>query len=164
MASLSAFNEMLKQFLDELKTAFPHVKALNKYRTSIDILIKANPKKILTAFMESVGPHQQAIMAKDETVLTGGKVEFLSLLKVEQWWTPDVSQGTRDAVWQYIQTLVILGSTITSIPAEALQAIEGIATQLAEGGAAGGGKGGPGGLDPAALSGIMGMFGNLKLN
>ena len=43
-----------------------------------------------------------------------------------------MSGNTRSATWQYLQTLYMLGTTITSIPDETLKMIEGIAKDCAD--------------------------------
>ena len=43
-----------------------------------------------------------------------------------------MSGNTRSATWQYLQTLYMLGITITSIPDETLKMIEGIAKDCAD--------------------------------
>jgi len=43
-----------------------------------------------------------------------------------------MNDGTKDAVWQYLQTLYILGTTIQSVPEDTLTAIEAMAKDVAE--------------------------------
>ena len=159
MASVSAFTNMLEQFMDELIQTFPEEKKLTKYRASLSLLTAANPRSLVTMFMDSVGPFQAEIMAKDESVLTSGKIEFLNSINIDTLWTDELSPQTKGAIWQYIQTLVILG-TINSIPQETLAAIEGIADQMVKNGQ-GGTKDKP--VDMNALSGLMSMFGNMNM-
>jgi hypothetical protein len=72
--------------------------------------------------------------------------------------------SSKPAIWQYLQTLYMLGTTIISIPPETMDMIEVIAKQCADKmGAMGGGEGGQ--FDEKALmsslSGMSGLFGNL---
>jgi len=77
-------------------------------------------------------------------------------LNIKSYWTR-MSTGTKDATWQYLQTLYMLGTTITSIPADTLNLIEGIAKDCAEKMETEGGE-----LDQAALMKMMGsMLGGL---
>ena len=160
MASVTAFTNMLEQFMDELIQTFPEEKSFKKYRATVGVIKTTNPRSLVSLFMDSVGPHQQAIMAKDESVLTSGNIEFLNAINIEKIWTADLSASTKGAIWQYIQTLVILGTTINSIPQETLSAIEGIADQMVKTGQ-GGEDGKP--VDMSALSGLMSMFGNMNM-
>jgi len=43
-----------------------------------------------------------------------------------------MSEGTKNAVWQYLQTLYMLGTTITAIPQETLSVIENVAKDCAD--------------------------------
>ena len=159
MASISAFTDMMAQFMDELVKTFPEESKLKKYKNTFDLMKKANPRKCVEVFMTSARQYQSQIMAKDESFFMNGGVEFLDALNIKRWWTADLSDATKGAIWQYLQTLVILGTTITSIDADTLSAIEGIAEKMAQG-AGGDGSGAP---DLGALSGLMGALGNMKM-
>ena len=43
-----------------------------------------------------------------------------------------MSDATKGAVWQYLQTLYMLGTTITAIPQETLSVIESVAKDCAD--------------------------------
>ena len=160
MASVSAFTNMLEQFMDELIQTFPEEKKLTKYRASINLVKVTNARSLVTMFMDSAAPFRAEIMAKDESVLTTGKIDFLNSININTLWTDELSDQTKGAIWQYIQTLMILGTTINSIPQETLAAIEGIADQMVKNGQ-GGTEGKP--VDMTALSGLMSMFGNMNM-
>tara|TARA_R110002074_G_scaffold8841_2_gene35772 strand:- start:3185 stop:3664 length:480 start_codon:yes stop_codon:yes gene_type:complete len=159
MASVGAFTEMMDRFLDELVKTFPEETGLKKYQSTFDIMKKANPRKCVEVFMGSACNFQSQIMAKDEKFFLEGSVEFLDALNIKKWWNEDLSESTKAAIWQYLQTLMILGTTITSIDADTLGAIEGIAEKMAKG--SGGGEGGI--PDLGALQGLMGALGNMKM-
>ena len=159
MASISAFTDMMAQFLGELVQSFPEESKLKKYKNTFDLMKKANPRKCVEVFMNSARQYQSQIMAKDEKFFLEQNVEFLDALNIKRWWSADVSDGTKAAIWQYLQTLMILGTTITSIDADTLGAIEGIAEKMAQG-ADSNGSGAP---DLSALSGLMGALGNMKM-
>ena len=150
---------MMDKFLDELVKTFPEEKGLKKYQSTFDIMKKANPRKCVEVFMGSAHQFQSQIMAKDEKFFLEGSVEFLDALNIKRWWGGDLSESTKGAIWQYLQTLMILGTTITSTDADTLGAIEGIAEKMAKGG--GGGSGGA--PDLGALQGLMGALGNMKM-
>jgi hypothetical protein len=97
----------LEQFLDELTQTFPEQPALKKYKATFDILRKANPRKIMETFVESVKPFADRIMQKDETFFLNGNIDFLNGLDIKKWWTPELSQGTKDSIWQFLQYLLI---------------------------------------------------------
>ena len=83
---------------------------------------------------------------------------MLKDLDIKSYWNR-MSQNTKDVTWQYLQTLYMLGTTITSISADTLSQIEeiakGVASQME------GGNGGE--LDQDALMKMMGgMLGGLS--
>jgi hypothetical protein len=162
MTSVSAFNEMMDQFMVELKETFPEEKTLGKYYTGFDLLKKSNPRKCVTSFMDEITPYASQVMNKDENFFLDEKTVLPSILEemhIREHWTADTSQNTKDAIWQYLQTLYMLGTTIVSIPSETLNMIEAVAKQCADT------MQGGGGLDEKALmSSMSGLFGGLLKN
>jgi len=156
MTSVTAFNDMMDSFIVELMRTFPEEKGIKKYHASFDILRKTNPRKCVESFMTAIAPYSQNINAKDDSFLSQD-VDFLNDINIKKYWTPDLSPGTKDAIWQYIQTLYMLGTTITAIPGDTLSMIEKMAEQCA-----GQMQDGDGQLDEKALMGAMsGLFGML---
>ena len=67
------------------------------------------------------------------------------------------SENTKNAIWQYVQTLYMLGTTIKSIPEDTLSMIEKVAKQCADQMEEGGNE-----LDEDALMKTMqGMLGGM---
>jgi hypothetical protein len=158
MASVTAFNDMLGQFLVELHKTFPDEKGVKKMMTSFDVLKTTNPRLVVDAFMNGVTPYADKISAKDETFLLTeiDTIDFLKELNIKSYWER-MSVNTRSATWQYLQTLYMLGTTITSIPDDTLKMIESIAKQCADKMETDGGE-----LDQDALMKMMGsMLGGL---
>ena len=165
MASVTAFIQMMGQFLTELRSTFPEEKKLKTYESQFEMMKKMNPRKVVEVFMESVRPYQDKIMSQDENFLLGNadKISFLNDLNITRWWTPDVSENTKNAVWQYLKTLLTLGNLILSIPSDTLKQIEGFAEKAAESMQQGGDGGGNGQMDLSGLMGIMNcLLGNNK--
>ena len=134
MASVTAFNDMMGQFLVELHKTFPEEKGIKKFMTSFDLLKSANPRKCVEAYMAGVSKFATKISQKDETFFTEDikDIEFLQDLNIEEYWNEKMSDGTKNAVWQYLQTLYMLGTTITAIPQETLSIIENVAKDCAD--------------------------------
>ena len=158
MASVSAFNDMMSQFLVELHKTFPDEKGIKKMLTSFDMLKSTNPRLVVNGFMEGVTPYAGKISAKDETFLLEEveNIEFLRELDIKKYWG-NMSTNTKAATWQYLQTLYMLGTTITSLPDDTLSQIEkiakGVANQMQDG---------DGEIDQDALMKMMGsMLGGL---
>jgi|TARA_B100001094_G_scaffold237098_1_gene232298 hypothetical protein len=158
MASVSAFNDMLSQFLVELHKTFPDETGIKKMTTSFEMLKKTNPRLIVDGFMKGVTPYADKISAKDESFLLEEieKIDLLKDLNIKNYWD-HMSVNTKAATWQYLQTLYMLGTTITAIPAETLSLIEGIAKDCADKMETNGGE-----IDQDALMSMMGnMLGSL---
>ena len=115
MASVSAFNDMMSQFLVELHKTFPDEKGIKKMLTSFDMLKSTNPRLVVNGFMEGVTPYAGKISAKDETFLLEEveNIEFLRELDIKKYWG-NMSTNTKAATWQYLQTLYMLCLLYTS--------------------------------------------------
>jgi hypothetical protein len=158
MASVSAFNDMMGQFLVELHKTFPDEKGIKKMMTSFDLLKSTNPRMVVDGFMKGVSPYADKISSKDESFLLTemNSIEFLKDLDIARYWDK-TSGNTKAAIWQYLQTLYMLGTTITSIPDDTLKMIEGIAKDCADKMQNGNGQ-----IDQDALMKMMGsMLGNM---
>jgi hypothetical protein len=162
MASVTAFNDMMGQFLVELHKTLPEEKGIKKMLTSFDVLKSANPRLVVEGYMNGVSPYAGRISSKDEQFMLNeiGNIEFLKDLDVKSYWSK-LSTNTKEATWQYLQTLYMLGTTIVSIPAETLSMIETLAKECADKFENGGGD-----LDQDALmkmiGGMMGGLGDPK--
>ena len=154
MASVTAFNDMMSQFLVELHKTFPEEKGIKKMLTSFDLLKSTNPRLVVDGYMKGVSPYADKISAKDETFLLEEieNIEFLKELDIKRYWSK-MSEGTKGATWQYLQTLYMLGTTITALPADTLSQIENIAK-----GVANNMQNGDGELDQDALMQMMGSM------
>lgn len=132
MASVQAFTSVLEEFLNELKETFPEEKKIATYMNSFKTMKKINSRAIMEGFMKEATKRAEMITNRDEKMLLDGKDEFMNELNVQRWWTDDLSANTKDAIWQYMNTLFMLGTTIMNIPASVLTNIESIAEQCAE--------------------------------
>jgi hypothetical protein len=132
MASVTAFNDMMSQFLVELHKTFPEEKGIKKMLTSFDVLKSTNPRMVVDGFMSGVSPYASQISARDDKFLLEecGKIDFLKDLDLASYWQR-MSANTRDATWQYLQTLYMLGTTITALPPDQMAQIEALAQGVA---------------------------------
>ncbi len=152
MPSVSAINDMMSQFLVELHKTFPEEKGIKKMLTSFDLLKSTNPRLVVDGYMKGVSPYADKISAKDETFLLNEieNIDFLKELDIKSYWVK-MSANTKSATWQYLQTLYMLGTTITSLPEGTLSQIESIAKGVADNM-----QNGDGELDQDALMQMMG--------
>ena len=124
---------MMGQFLVELHKTFPEEKGIKKMLTSFDLLKTTNPRLVVDGFMSGVSPYAEQLSSRDEKFFIDEikNVEFLKDLDFATLWGK-MTVNTRDATWQYLQTLYMLGTTILSIPAETLTMIESLAKDCAD--------------------------------
>lgn len=158
MTSVTAFNDMMGQFLAELHKTFPEEKGIKKCMSGFEIMRTSNPRLVVDGFMASVTPFAEQISSKDDAFFLNEakNLDFLKDVKIEEKWA-SISNQTKEAVWQYVQTLYMLGTTISSIPADTLSMIEKVAKECADKL-----EGQDGGIDEAALMKTMqGMLGGI---
>lgn len=155
--SVSAWCEMMDQFLSELEKVFPDEPGIKKYHSAYELVKKANPRKCVEGYMAGCTPYSNYVMQKDEAFFLeySDSIDFLKSMNIKKHWTSDLSLNTKDAIWQYLQTLFILGTTITNIPPEALNMIEDVANKCASQMQEGGGD------EKALMSGMSGLFSSL---
>jgi hypothetical protein len=135
MSTVSSFNDMMGQFLDELVLTFPEDEVIYEYKMKFMVARVATPRLGLDSYMDAVKPYSEKLMAKDPSFFTedSKKVGWLSEIHIDKLWaSPELSEQTRGAIWQYMQTLYILGTTITMFPPETLSMIENVAEKCAE--------------------------------
>jgi len=123
MTTLAAFNEMMNQFIDELIQVFPDEKA---FRTA-----KENPWT-KDDFMKCAAPWSAQIMQKDSEFFCESN-KFAKKLNLHTIWsTPECTENTKGAIWQYLQSLYMIATTMSMFPPETLAMIESAAEKCAK--------------------------------
>jgi hypothetical protein len=151
MSTIGAFNDMMEQFLHELVLTFPNEPAMKKYQMSFEMLRKANVRAVMETFMKDIGPYSQQLMSMDDKFFIENP-EVFTEFKLNNIWNDSLSQSTKNTIWKYLQTLYMLGVTITSLPENALAAIEDVARKCAK-------DMKPGSFDPNVLmTGVTNML------
>jgi hypothetical protein len=127
MTTIAAFNEMMGQFIGELAQTFPDDPKIKE--------VQAAPRNRATfdQFMKDIGPFVTHMMAKNAAeffVETNPSAANMNLHKI--WATDECTENTKAAIWQYYQTLYMLGTTINMFPPETLSMIESAAENCAK--------------------------------
>ena len=126
MASSSAFNQMYSQFLSELSQTFPEDKSIEK------MVKKHKDEKTYKKVMNKLSPWAQQIMEKDSKFFCEEN-EFAAQLNLHELWKKDdVSDATRQAIWQYLSSLYGFGVTLQMIPPGFMSVIESEAENCAK--------------------------------
>ena len=130
--SVQSFNTLMKQFLGELALTFPDHGEICLFQSMFDDLVKTNHKKPAELFMGALQPYSDLVMQKndhlfDQPISLGNKIDLAEL-----WKTDGLSQGSKDAIWKYLHTLFLLGSTVCCLPPELLNTIDKLAQTCAD--------------------------------
>lgn len=134
MSAIQAFNAMMRSFLDELELAFPAEKSIAGVNSAFQIACKTNARLPLNTYMTSVTPHIAKITERDPSFLTEAgfaDVPYLKDINIQRHWdtAPD---ATKEAIWQYLQTLYIIGFGICEMPEDVLRQAETKAQEFAD--------------------------------
>lgn len=130
VTGVSAWNEYLKTFLNELCETFPECTDMVVLINVVDAMLDEDETSVLDKFVEEIEPHTEALTEMDEEFFLSSDIDFLKRLGVRQYWTPDLEDETKQAIWQYLQTLLVMGKTIQSIPPNAMRALEDFASKM----------------------------------
>ena len=105
------FNQVVDEFYNELIEIFPEEVKIKVQYTLFQTIIKVNSKKPCTEFMTKSIPFLEKIAMRDEQLVNN--FPFL-----ENIWTSDLSNATKNAIWRYIQSLFTIGFKIIEMPIE----------------------------------------------
>jgi hypothetical protein len=126
--TVAAFNHMLKRLVQDLQTAFPGNGKINTLLAGFDLFTEANPTIAMDVFVDSVAPYAEKLEARDATLFNHvkipGGIDLTSLWQV-------MTDGNKNATWEYLTMLYALGVTVKNMPPELLQSIESLAQNCA---------------------------------
>lgn len=128
MSIPQAFNTMMKNFLEELADVFPEETQIRLFLDGFDSLAALSPRSPMDMFVESLTPHTDLVMARNPELFQ--RLEFPGGIDFGKLWTSDISDNTREAIWQYITLLFTMGTTVRNAPPEFVQCIETMAHSL----------------------------------
>lgn len=126
MTTLAAFNEMMGQFIGELAQTFPDEPKIKEFQAA------PKDRASFDAFMKDITPWVSQMMGKDPAFFCEANPVAASMNLHEIWGSPDCTENTKAAIWQYYQTLYMLGTTINMFPPETLSMIESAAEKCAK--------------------------------
>jgi hypothetical protein len=120
---LSAFNNQLIAFVEELASTYPEEVSLKKALDGLKILKRSNPKLIHRGFMDKLYPEfhkpvmdedEATLIAKAREVLQGEYSEYaFAYVIFDRHWS-EMSEANKKAIWDYCKVLVILAERATS--------------------------------------------------
>ena len=117
MTTLSAFNNQLIAFVEDLYESYPEERDLQKAAEALKALKKVNPKLIHTSFMEYVYPDfarpvkeedEVALINQAKSMLNGEFAEYaFAYLIFDKHWST-MGDSNKQAIWNYCKVIVAL--------------------------------------------------------
>lgn len=142
--SITSFNGTLLGFVQQLRVLFQNdtalVSKLNDAYNAIELLssVKSTERKPVRMFMDSVTPYIKEIQSRDERFFIDNvtNIPFFAELDgiTTLWESGRISPANKDAIWQYMSILTMLGIAVTTLPDETMEAVEMIARSIGENG------------------------------
>jgi hypothetical protein len=132
MTTISAFNHSLKEFLGDLAATFPEKAEIVFYEQMLPTLLKTNEKAGLTFFMDATRDHGDKILQRDPSFFNQAIYIGKGLNLADLWNDPGLDEASKDVIWNYMNTLYVLGMTLEGISNDMLQGIESLAQRTAE--------------------------------
>ena len=119
---LTAFNNLVIKFNEDLIDVFPEENDFKVYKRGIMMLNSANAKKICKLYKEYMILYRSKIIDKDETFFVNNNyTEIVSnsnsegvesiILKLKHYWG-NLSSGNKEKVWEYLNSLIKLSDLI----------------------------------------------------
>ena len=119
------FNQIVDEFFRELIEIFPEENKIKVQYNLFQTLCASNTKKACNDFMIGSIPFLEQISMKDEAFFRGNdRPTFLNSMGFENIWTPDLSQNTKTAIWNYIKSFFTIGVNVIQMPEETIPIIQ----------------------------------------
>tara|TARA_A100000164_G_C21306481_1_gene495690 strand:- start:47 stop:424 length:378 start_codon:yes stop_codon:yes gene_type:complete len=120
---LTAFNNLIFKFTDDLIETFPEENDFKVYKRALTILKSANAKKMCVIFKSYSQIYREKILNKDETFfLVNDYAEIKEanddentveqvINKLKKYWG-ELSEDNKQKIWKYLETLIKLSDLI----------------------------------------------------
>ena len=119
---LSAFNNLVIKFNEDLIYTFPEENDFKVYKRGIMMINSANAKKICNLFKDYMILYRNKIIDKDESFfLTNNYTEIVNqvqsegvegiIMKLKGYWTT-LSDSNKKTIWDYLNSLIKLSDLI----------------------------------------------------
>ena len=123
---LDYFNYYLKQFLNEIISYFPYTKSmiLENYRALLEGTDEKNDLYV-KYYMTKANQHLFSIAKKDVTLFDNEVLYLIEGVNFHDLWnSSDSNDNNRQAVWKYLQLLVLLGRKCVPNKSEIVSMLE----------------------------------------
>lgn len=118
---ISKFNDLFEEFLEKIISAFPSQK-LKTYRRGFLILKATSPAVPVNLFMAGCVDYKKEIVARNDSFFLKDQLikeranmfgNFTDDCGLDSYWN-ELSNSTKKAVWDYVQSLFVLGEIIVN--------------------------------------------------
>lgn len=116
------FTSLAFEFVKELSEVFPDEVIFSK---CVQNFAAYNPKKFL---IDTIGTHQGLVVSKDDKLFDLIQVQGVD---IKSLWS-SVSDTTKESIWAYLSTLVMLATALDNTPKELMTGIESLAQEFSE--------------------------------
>lgn len=121
--TLGLFCDKLIAFFDDLAATYPEERDIKMAKEAIAGARKINPRLVLDLFVENVSKplHDDILSENDENIIIFAKSKIsttyndmlVALSIFDKHW-PEMSDGNRKAMWNYLKVLVLLADKARS--------------------------------------------------
>lgn len=113
--NIEYFNSTLKLFVTNINKIYPeYSEVLNEYYNDILENDSCNDDKYVKRFMRKFTEHKEAISTKNSELFSDS-IFFLKNIDFKDIWENEkTEQSIKDTIWDYLQTLYVIGETIIS--------------------------------------------------
>ena len=121
---LTAFNNIIFEFVDDLIATFPEENDFKVYKRTLTLLKSANAKKMCTIFKNYSYEYRDKITNKDQSFFLKDKYNNIKegygtddqsveaiIEKLKHYWT-ELSVDNKEKIWQYLNTMIKLSDLI----------------------------------------------------
>ena len=135
---VAAFNGLMNEFLSQLNTIMGEKEPAIKNACDAFRILARDPKKNrkpMEMFMLKTSPYSEMIENRDELFITKHckEIPFLKSIHIDSHWI-DFDKGQKDAMWEFLNMLLSIGTMLMTIPESMLHMVEKIAGQILDGG------------------------------
>ncbi len=107
MELIQTFNTTLNDLINNLQKCYP------QETKNVTIITELNDTRPLQKFMKSIGEDVNKISVKDETFFDCERT-CLDCDLSQIWKSSKTNQQNKDVIWKFMQTLVLIGTTVRS--------------------------------------------------
>lgn len=107
--NIGKFNMTLQEFLEELLETFPEHQGINKQKLKFEVGTRANCRLAVDKITPTLMKYANEIVQRNDSVITEVNGVFPEIDFVELW-NSDISTKSRDVIWEYLNTLLVLGT------------------------------------------------------